>query len=99
MPHALMIDWFCRVYVLFLYTYPRPFRQRYGGEMRQVFRDRCRYLARHGGRLSILRYALQSIGDWLATSVRERTDTFSLRDTGRLIARHAHSIWQAGRLR
>ena len=35
----------CGIYAAMLYAYPREFRLRYGTEMRQVFRDRCRELA------------------------------------------------------
>ena len=34
--------WFCRVYMVMLYAYPREFRLQFGGEMQQLFRDRCR---------------------------------------------------------
>ena len=59
----------CRVYSFFLYAYPREFRARFAGEMRQVFRDRCLDAAR--GR-ALGRFTVQSAKDWLVTSVRER---------------------------
>ena len=46
MPNASVVRWFCRVYSVLLYAYPRAFRLQYGGEMAQVFRDRCGYVAR-----------------------------------------------------
>jgi signal peptidase I len=49
--------------------------------MEQLFRDRCRDLARRPGRLALLRFAAHVMGDWLRTTVRERAAAF----------------WQAGR--
>ena len=45
--------------------------------MRQVFRDRCRDLARAPGRFTKLHFALALAADWLFTSVRERADIWS----------------------
>ena len=42
MPQNSLIHWFCRLYVVMLYAYPREFRMQFGGEMQQLFRDRCR---------------------------------------------------------
>ena len=44
-----MSRWFCRIYFVLLYAYPRQFRLEYGPQMEQVFRDRCRHLARPSG--------------------------------------------------
>jgi signal peptidase I len=79
-----MERWFCRIYLLLLYTYPKPFRARFGGEMQQVFRDRCRHIAR--SRLSVLAFALRTASDWLSTVFRERLSAIDLR-----------AIWKAGR--
>ena len=46
MPPSLLLRWFCRVYGIMLYAYPRDFRLQFGGEMQQLFRDRCRQLTR-----------------------------------------------------
>ncbi len=35
----------CRIYAVLLYAYPADFRAQFGGEMQQVFRDRCRAVA------------------------------------------------------
>ena len=48
MQHSILVRWLCRIYAALLYAYPREFRLRYGGEMAQVFRDRCRSLGRSG---------------------------------------------------
>jgi len=69
---ADFISHFCRFYSVLLYAYPRDFRKEYGASMQQVFRDRCRDLARIPGRLPILRFATQLTADWLTTSIRER---------------------------
>jgi signal peptidase I len=80
-PHSPLIGVFCRLYSVFLYAYPRDFRREYGAAMRQVFRDRCREVARAPGRLSKLHFALTLAADWLITSLRER----------------ASDLWSAGR--
>ncbi|MEO8742589.1 MAG: hypothetical protein ABI365_05280 [Lysobacteraceae bacterium] len=38
----------CRFYAAALWLYPRSHRERWGADMRQVFRDRCREAARSG---------------------------------------------------
>jgi signal peptidase I len=72
---------FCRIYSALLYAYPPEFRRQFGGEMKQVFRDRCRDLAQSPGSPPLFRFALQVIADWLRSTVRER----------------AAAIWSAGR--
>jgi signal peptidase I len=72
---------FCRIYSVLLYAYPRDFRVQYGNDMRQLFRDRCRDLARVPGTTPMLRFAARLATDWLVTTVRER----------------AAAIWSAGR--
>ncbi len=62
----------CRLYSALLYAYPADFRREFGGAMRQVFRDRCREVARNRGPRHLLRFAVQTAGDWLRTTVRER---------------------------
>jgi len=80
-PESGMIGNFCRVYSVLLYAYPRDFRLQYGAAMQQVFRDRCRDLARIPGRLPLLRFAIHLTADWLTTTIRERSA----------------AIWAAGR--
>jgi signal peptidase I len=80
-PQTGPIDMFCRIYSVLLYAYPRDFRRQFGDDMRQVFRDRCRDVARIPGRLAMLRLAMNLAADWLSTTVRERTA----------------AIWAAGR--
>lgn len=60
---------FCRFYSVLLYAYPREFRDQFGGEMRQFFRDRCRDAAR---RSTLLQFALHTMTDWFRSAVRER---------------------------
>jgi signal peptidase I len=100
MPQAVLVRWFCRLYVLLLYAYPREFRLQFGGDMQQLFRDRCRQTARMPGRSRWLRFALQSAVDWLATTLRERTSCWremTVRDYGRGAAQLARTFWSAGR--
>jgi signal peptidase I len=76
-----LIGGFCRLYSLLLYAYPADFRRQFGHPMKQLFRDRCREVARSSGRLQLLRFAAQVASDWLQTTVRERAAT----------------VWNAGR--
>ncbi len=62
----------CRLYAAMLYGYPREFRLRYGVEMQQFFRDRCRELLRaHSGSGVWFRFGLRTVADWIPSSVRE----------------------------
>jgi signal peptidase I len=70
-----MIDVFCRLYAVLLYGYPAEFRREYGGPMQQLFRDRCREVARGSDAFESLRFALHVISDWLRTVVKERAVT------------------------
>jgi signal peptidase I len=71
-----MIGNFCRLYSVLLYAYPREFRLQYGAAMQQVFRDRCRDLARTASPMALVRFATHLTADWLTTSVHERAVTF-----------------------
>lgn len=81
MSQSSLIGRLCRVYSVLLYAYPRDFREEYGAAMQQVFRDRCRDVARKPGHWSMLGFAMHLVADWLTTTVRER----------------AVAIWSAGR--
>jgi signal peptidase I len=80
-PQSGPIGTFCRLYSVLLYAYPRDFRLQYGAAMQQVFRDRCRDVARTPGSLPMLRFALHLAADWLGSTVRE----------------NAAAVWSAGR--
>ena len=100
MPESALMRWLCRVYVVMLYAYPREFRLQFGGEMQQVFRDRCRHVVRTPGRLRWLRFALRSAADWLSTTVQERSLSLrqlTLRESCRQAARAVRFVWSAGR--
>ena len=110
MTNSSLVRWLCHIYSVLLFAYPRQFRLQYGGEMRQVFRDRCSYLARTGGRLRLLRFGVHSGADWMATTVRESIDALRTaapagetvagsywRNMVHTVGRHARSIWSAGR--
>jgi signal peptidase I len=68
-----------RIYAILMYAYPREFRAQFGGEMQQVFRDRCQAVAQEGDFARLLRFLGVSLKDWLATSFRER---FGMSGTG-----------------
>lgn len=65
------LRWACRIYGALLFAYPSDFRRRYGHEMTQVFRDRCRALERRPRVCGILRFLIHILVDWLTTSVLE----------------------------
>lgn len=60
-----VLDW---LYSLALYAYPRNFRARFGREMRQVFRTRCRTAQR------LAPVLISTICDLVATSFKERLE-------------------------
>jgi signal peptidase I len=62
----------CRAYAVLLYAYPRDFRIRFGGEMRQVFRERCRAA---GAPLPGFFFALAK--DWILSAGKERMASMS----------------------
>lgn len=80
-PQSGLTGWFCRIYSVLLYAYPREFRLQYGAAMHQVVRDRCRDAAQRPGRWHMLRFSSHLAADWLATAVWER----------------AAAIWSGGR--
>jgi signal peptidase I len=100
MPQSALVRWFCRVYLVLLYAYPREFRLQFGGEMQQVFRDRCRDVARTPGRLRWLRFALRNAADWFLSTIQERSmplRQMTFQDCRRKAAEVARFIWSAGR--
>jgi signal peptidase I len=68
----VIVERFSKIYRALLYTYPRQFRLEFGGEMEQLFRDRCRDVARTNDRMKMLHFIVNSVTDWIKTSVRER---------------------------
>lgn len=65
----VLMNWLSRIYRAMLWAYPAPFRRRYGGEMAQVFADRCRESARSR---AFGRFLLGSALDWSRSVIRER---------------------------
>jgi signal peptidase I len=80
-PQSGPIGTFCRIYAVLLYAYPRDFRRQYGAAMQQVFRDRCRDVARTARPMDLIRFAVHLMTDFVTTTVRER----------------GAAIWAAGR--
>jgi hypothetical protein len=58
----------CGVYGFMLYAYPRAFRVRFGREMQQVFRERCRAAASDN---ELLVFGVRAFCDWLGAFARE----------------------------
>jgi hypothetical protein len=63
------VDGLSGVHAFMLYAYPKAFRIRFGGEMQQVFRERCRAAARDN---ELPVFVLRAFRDWLGASIRER---------------------------
>ena len=70
-----------RVYRVLLVVYPEEFRDAYGPQMVQVFRDSCREELRKGG-ARIVRLWLRTILDLGTTAFVERTRATGLREVG-----------------
>ena len=60
-----------RLYGWLLFAYPPHFRRRFGGEMRQTFRD-CSYVEANRG--TLIGFWLRTLVDLFVTAARERTD-------------------------
>jgi O-antigen/teichoic acid export membrane protein len=60
-----------RLYGWLLFAYPSHFRQRFGGEMRQTFRD-CIYSA--ANRETLIGFWLRTLVDLFVTAAQERAD-------------------------
>jgi signal peptidase I len=97
---SILMRWFCRVYLVMLYAYPREFRVQFGGEMQQLFRDRCRQVTRTPGLANWLRFAIHSAADWWSTLFQERIS--AVREVN--VQKCAHktfeivrTVWSAGR--
>lgn len=62
----------CRMYALSLYAYPREFRARFGSQMKQLFRDRCRDTWANPTPPRIAAFLFGVARDWIRTSLQER---------------------------
>ncbi|HTP30892.1 MAG TPA: signal peptidase I [Candidatus Acidoferrales bacterium] len=85
---------FCRLYSMMLYAYPAGFRRDYAGPMKQLFRDRCRDVARTAGAFHILRFVSLVMTDWMRSALRERAAGFW--NAGREQRRHSSVTEWAG---
>jgi len=100
MPQSILMRWFCRLYLVMLYAYPREFRLQFGGEMQQLFRDRCRQMTRTPGRWHWLRFAMQSAADWVSTMFQERMAAvrdITVQDCANKTFQVVRTVWSAGR--
>lgn len=71
MQDSAVVTCLCRIFAVMQHAYPREFRERYGLEMRQVFRDRCRAIEQTGGFAALLRFGALTVSDWFLTTIRE----------------------------
>ena len=97
---TVLMRCFCRAYLVMLYAYPREFRMQFGGEMQQVFRDRCRQVSRTPGRWQWLRFAIQSSTDWISTLFQERMAAvreITVQDAANKTFQVARTVWSVGR--
>jgi len=76
----------CQVYDMLLYAYPREFRRRFGEEMRQVFRDRCRAAMTNAGAAAGTLFFLALAKDWILSSSRERITSMKMKARGAGVA-------------
>jgi len=99
MTGSILSRWFCRVYLVMLYAYPREFRLQFGGEMQQLFRDRCRQVARTPGAWNWLRFAIHSAADWFSTLFQERIALreVTVQDCARKTFQIVRTVWSVGR--
>jgi signal peptidase I len=64
---SVLVRCLSSIYSVLLYAWPREFRLAYGGEIKQVFRDRCRHVTR----TKLLQVAVITGADWMSTTFRE----------------------------
>lgn len=63
-----------RLYTLLLAAYPSTFRQEYGAQMAQVFRDRCREVARYHSGVGLFRLWKETLSDLIRTATTEHLE-------------------------
>ena len=100
MPQSFLMRWFCRLYLVMLYAYPREFRLQFGGEMQQLFRDRCRQVTRTPSFWNWLNLARQSAADWMFTMFQERMAAvreITVQQCASRTFRIVRTVWSAGR--
>ena len=78
-----------RLYALLLYAYPKEFRERFGAEMRQTFRDRWRAVRGTPRPAPLARFFFAIVKDWMLTSSKERIASMKTIPS--------HRLWRATR--
>ena len=68
---ANLVSFSVGVYQLLLNMYPTQFRQEYGADMLQVFRDCCLRAFHHGGKIGILKLWIITLLDFLRSVLTE----------------------------
>jgi hypothetical protein len=68
---TFLIGLTCRTYALMTAAYPRPFRERFGREMRLAFRSQAVAVADRSGGWALLGLLLQVAWDWIFTLCKE----------------------------
>src|SRR5215831_7167215 len=63
-----------RVYCVLLKGYPGEFREKYGADMAQVFRDRCRDESARRGAWGLVLLSLHTVADLVRTVPAEHLD-------------------------
>ena len=100
MPQSILMRCFCRVYLVMLYAYPREFRLQFGGEMQQLFRDRCRQVTRTPSLWNWLRFVILSAADWMSTMFQERMAAvreITVQECASKTFQVVRTVWSAGR--
>ncbi|MCA1687489.1 MAG: hypothetical protein LC714_02580 [Actinobacteria bacterium] len=81
------------VYRALLRVYPKEFRDAYGREMEQTFRDLCREKRRRGGAAGLVRLWVRVILDFASTAVVERVEERKLARNGEVNVNERRLAW------
>lgn len=60
-----------RIYCWLLHAYPAAFREEYGADMAQVFRDCCHEAAAEGGNAAVMQLWLLTAWDLFTTAISQ----------------------------
>jgi len=66
-----MLEMLCRIYGVLLFVYPRQFRERYGTEMRRVFREKTQAVLAAESFSGVLRHCASIAADLVSSAIRE----------------------------
>ena len=73
-PETLFVKLVCQAYALMVSAYPRPFRERFGREMRLAFRSEVVETNKRFGDWGLLPLFLRVVFDWLGALWKENCE-------------------------